>query len=180
MEKTQSQREDVIPVLLAAEAGGTKIKPVEKEARLALAEGEIVLKAIDDGGTETNSRELASVLYLAQQVAVFPGDLGIAGIRKLIDGQKQITIWTVPHHGSRFSADEEIYMRLKEKGARLAVVSAGQNNRYGHPHQEVLEYLNASHIAVHRTDLEGAVCLNLNEGKKSRIETSKSIYGDNL
>jgi competence protein ComEC len=71
-------------------------------------------------------------------------------------------------------------MRLKEKGARLAVVSAGQNNRYGHPHQEVLEYLNASHIAVHRTDLEGAVCLNLNEGKKSRIETSKSIYGDNL
>ena len=81
----------------------------------------------------------------------------------------------VPHHGSRFSADEEIYMRLKEKGARLAVVSAGQNNRYGHPHQEVLEYLNASHIAVHRTDQEGAVCLNLNEGKKSRIETSKSI-----
>ena len=180
MEKTQSQREDVIPVLLAAEAGGTKIKPVEKEARLALAEGEILLKAIDDGGTETNSRELASVLYLAQQVAVFPGDLGIAGIRKLIDGQKQITIWTVPHHGSRFSADEEIYMRLEEKGARLAVVSAGQNNRYGHPHQEVLEYLNASHIAVHRTDLEGAVCLNLNEGKKRRIETSKSIYGDNL
>lgn len=163
IEKMQAQREEVKLLLEAAEAGGTKIKPVETDARLMLADGEIVLKAVNDGRGETNSRELAAVLHLAEQVAVFPGDLGIEGILQVVEHQNSITIWTVPHHGSRFSANAELYKRLKEKGTQVAVISAGRNNRYGHPHAEVLEYLSSNQINLCRTDLDGAVYINLNE-----------------
>ncbi len=40
------------------------------------------------------------------------------------------------HHGSKTSSSDEF---LTATGARYAVVSAGKNNKYGHPHAEVTE-----------------------------------------
>jgi competence protein ComEC len=43
-----------------------------------------------------------------------------------------------------------------------AVISCGLRNRYGHPRQEVLDELQAAHVRTYRTDLNGAVCFQLN------------------
>lgn len=58
------------------------------------------------------------------------------------------------HHGSKTSTAEEF---LHATTPEAAVISVGRKNRYGHPHQEVLDRLRALGISVLRTDQEGDV-----------------------
>jgi competence protein ComEC len=67
----------------------------------------------------------------------------------------QVDLLKVPHHGSRFQ-DEEF---LAATSARVAVVSAGEDNPYGHPAPELLDALAGSGMLVARTDTEGTVAV---------------------
>ncbi|MEJ8676575.1 DNA internalization-related competence protein ComEC/Rec2 [Chromobacterium amazonense] len=68
------------------------------------------------------------------------------------------TVLIAGHHGSRTSSSE---VWLKAVRPRLAVVSAGYMNRYRHPHPAVLHRLRQQGIALLRTDLDGALTLEL-------------------
>lgn len=67
-----------------------------------------------------------------------------------------VTLLKTAHHGSRSSTSQELLAQLHP---RAAVISCGQNNRYGHPHEELLERLEQAGSYVFRTDLGGAVIL---------------------
>lgn len=58
------------------------------------------------------------------------------------------------HHGSRTSSGEGY---VKTVSPRFAVISAGKDNRYGHPHAEVISLFESLGISVARTDAEGTV-----------------------
>ena len=73
----------------------------------------------------------------------------------------------IAHHGSKNASTERFLDLVQPK---LAVISAGKNNRYGHPHAEVLERLEVRGTEVFRTDLGGAVRVTT-DGKKMRIGT---------
>lgn len=60
----------------------------------------------------------------------------------------------VAHHGSREGLDGEF---LKKVNPKLAVISVGENNRYGHPHAETLEELKNAGAEVRRTDQDGTI-----------------------
>jgi len=63
----------------------------------------------------------------------------------------------VPHHGSRTSSSADF---LAAVGATAAIVPAGYRNRFGHPHAEVLDRLDAA-AQVLRTDRDGAVIVRI-------------------
>lgn len=63
-------------------------------------------------------------------------------------------ILLVGHHGSNTSSDLSFIKKISPKEA---IISCGRNNKYGHPHQEVLSILNKEHIKIRRTDLEGTI-----------------------
>ena len=63
-------------------------------------------------------------------------------------------IWAISYHGSKNSCYEGLYQHLHPQAA---IISAGRDNRYGHPHQEVLKALDEAHIPYYRTDAQGAV-----------------------
>ncbi|VVS93388.1 DNA internalization-related competence protein ComEC/Rec2 [Desulfoluna spongiiphila] len=68
-------------------------------------------------------------------------------------------VMVVPHHGSRSSSTRAFLARVTPS---IGVISAGQTNRYGLPHTEVMErYLRAG-CALYRTDLHGAVTIESN------------------
>jgi len=63
----------------------------------------------------------------------------------------------VAHHGSS-KQDEDLIAGL---GARLAVISAGVDNDYGHPAPSTLDLLHRAGMLVRRTDLDGDVAVTV-------------------
>jgi len=58
------------------------------------------------------------------------------------------------HHGSRTSSSEEF---IRQASPEYAIISAGLNNHYGHPHREVVTLLEKFGVNTLRTDLLGSI-----------------------
>jgi len=56
-----------------------------------------------------------------------------------------IEILKQPHHGSKTGASESLIKSFKPE---YSVISAGANNRYGHPHKEVLDLLTKCGVKI--------------------------------
>lgn len=67
---------------------------------------------------------------------------------------KHADILKVGHHGSNTSSSEPF---LRAVFPKVAVISVGKNNRYGHPYQITLEHLQQLGIPVLRTDQDGTI-----------------------
>ena len=67
----------------------------------------------------------------------------------------------VAHHGSKYSSSEAF---LKAAKAKMAVISCGQDNRYGHPASETLERLKAQNMKIYTTMDTGAVLMFYKKG----------------
>jgi competence protein ComEC len=81
------------------------------------------------------------------------GDLSAAAQARILAGGTDLRadVLKVPHHGSA-DADPGF---LSATGARVALVSVGAGNSYGHPAPSLLAMLDVAGMRVHRTDLEG-------------------------
>ena len=66
----------------------------------------------------------------------------------------KMDILKVGHHGSSTPTDPDF---LEAIDANTALIPVGDNNRYGHPNQEVIETLENSGLQIFRTDQHGAV-----------------------
>jgi competence protein ComEC len=73
-------------------------------------------------------------------------------------GDTDVDVLKVPHHGSAVSLDERLLQRTHPD---LAVISCGENNRYGHPRPEPLALLRRYVPTVKRTDRDGSVIVDL-------------------
>ena len=76
----------------------------------------------------------------------------------LARGAPQSTLLKVGHHGSLTSSTPRF---LAAVSPQWAVISAGRENRYGHPRQAILERLEAMGIRTLHTDLSGTLCFRL-------------------
>jgi len=102
---------------------------------------------------------------------LFTGDATTESEVQILEGSEENGADTVPggydvlklgHHGSHTSSSQEF---LAFVHPRIALISCGFENRYGHPHEDVLERLAAEGCAVYRTDLDGAVILTARGGR---------------
>ena len=109
-------------------------------------------------GDETASDDMndQSLVLLYEEEnfsALFMGDASIEAEQKL-KHLKPVTVLKVGHHGSKTSTGEELLEQTKPK---LAVLSYGEGNRYGHPSPETVELLEANGIKILRTAERGAI-----------------------
>ena len=108
---------------------------------------------IGDGGNNDSI-----VLYgkLLGSSFLFTGDLEKEGEEELMVSYPNLkaSVLKAGHHGSKGSSSEAFLDQLQPS---LALVSAGENNRYKHPNDETLERFKERHIKVLRTDQNGAI-----------------------
>ncbi len=123
-------------------------------------------KLTGDGGNDDSI-----VLYgrLLQANFLFTGDLEQSEL-ELVETYPTLPVDVLKagHHGSKGSSYPEFLDHIK---AKIALVSAGVNNRYKHPHQETLERFAHEKMDVYRTDQQGAV--RFRGWQQWRIETVK-------
>lgn len=82
-------------------------------------------------------------------------DYGSTGSPQVVN-QLKADVLKLGHHGSRTSSAIEF---LQNVNPQIAIISAGKNNRYGHPHPEVLNRLKNLNIPYLSTITEGTICL---------------------
>ena len=72
-------------------------------------------------------------------------------------------ILKVGHHGSKTSTSDILLERVEPQ---MALISAGRKNRFGHPHEAVMDRLKRRGIAVERTDLKGDITIRLDDASR--------------
>lgn len=127
---------------------------VDKPTRLQL--GQVILDILypTKSGKGENEDSLIVYTQVGELSFLFTGDALVENERELLTLYPNLTIdvLKVGHHGSKTSTDMNFVRQLKPK---YSLVSAGKNNRYGHPNTEVLERLKDS--VIYRTDRHGVV-----------------------
>lgn len=71
------------------------------------------------------------------------------------------------HHGSRSSNTEEFLNAVRPS---VAVIQVGKNNMYGHPSSEVIKRLKDKGIRTYRTDMDGAIGIDIKGRGKYSID----------
>lgn len=117
---------------------------------------------IDQTPHHQHNATVAAKLNYKNFCLLLTGDLEANNEQAILDwsAQQQIsldcTALKVSHHGSRNTSSQAWLERVSPT---IALISAGQDNRYRHPHPETLARLNQFGTTIFRTDQDGTVTL---------------------
>jgi competence protein ComEC len=137
-------------VAIAQRRGTTvRVKPLER-----------LHPSLTYSSTNTNNRSLVLRVDLGGVRLLLPGDVEADAEDHLPD-DISADILKVPHHGSHTSSTARLLDRVRPS---LAVVSCGTQNRFGHPHADVVARYRDYGIPLLRTDALGTVELQVDRG----------------
>jgi competence protein ComEC len=149
----------------AASAHGAVVAPYAATRRVGEVTLQVLWPAPDAPADSVEAVNDSSVVLLAE----------VRGLRVLLTGDVEppaqaqlarrlagvtVDVVKVPHHGSRYQ-DLDFLLGLR---ARLALVSVGADNDYGHPAPDVLAALAGTGADVRRTDVDGDVLVVVRDG----------------
>lgn len=91
------------------------------------------------------------------------GDVGEDAQRRILRSGADVSadVLKVPHHGS---ADQSPQL-FDAAGARMATISVGEHNDYGHPAPSLLTLLRSRGVAWWRTDTDGDIAVVVRDGR---------------
>ena len=101
----------------------------------------------DPGTLESNEASIVGKLVYGDNSFMLTGDASLYTENQIewneTESTLHSTILKLGHHGARTSSS---ILWLEKVNPEIAIISAGKNNRYGHPHQETLDRLTQLHI----------------------------------
>ncbi len=103
--------------------------------------------------TDQNRNSAVLLLCFGNTRFLFMGDADTS-IENTLGTQVKCDVLKVGHHGSRTASGEQF---LKYAAPAYAIISCGEGNSYGHPHQETLQRLEDCGATILRTDLSGTI-----------------------
>lgn len=115
-----------------------------------------IMVSATSGKDENNAKAMAILVKYGEFQAVLTGDIGAEQELAIAESGVlgQVPLLKVAHHGSKFSTSK-IWLDLVKP--KIAVVSVGKSNRYGHPAPETITRLMQAKTKLFRTDIDGEV-----------------------
>ncbi|MBS4209048.1 DNA internalization-related competence protein ComEC/Rec2 [Bacillus sp. FJAT-50079] len=143
-------------IVVRANELGIKVKEEKAGERWNNKSGQFQLIYPFDDQYEGNNDSLVLYAKLGGLTWLFTGDLEKEGEEEMLKAYQELKadVLKAGHHGSRSSTTVPFIQTVMPA---YAIISAGENNRYGHPHDEVLSILAEHHVNVLRTDKDGAI-----------------------
>lgn len=128
-------------------------------------------------GEGKNEDSIAVSFNLKKTSFIISGDLDQDGEKEVINLFKtlQADILKIGHHGSKTSTAKEYVNKLKPK---FAVISAGRNNRYGHPNIETLATLDEFKVPYVNTANAGMIQVIPTKNNETIIKTFLKENGE--
>lgn len=99
---------------------------------------------------------------------LFMGDAEILSENEILT-DVSADIIKIGHHGSDTSSSESFLSKVNPK---YAIIMVGENNKYNHPNQTILDRLERNNIITYRTDLNGNIVIT-SDGNEINVEVSK-------
>jgi competence protein ComEC len=117
-----------------------------------------------------NDNSIVTRLTYGAASVLLTGDITAEAERRLVAGGLPLasTVLKAPHHGSCSSTTEAL---LEAVDPEVVIISVGEDNDFGHPCDEVLEWLNGR--TVYRTDEHGTVEL-ISDGTRLWVKTERT------
>lgn len=118
---------------------------------------------------DANNKSLVTLLDDGMNKALFTGDAEKAVEDSLLSIKelKNIDLYKAGHHGSSTSNSEAF---MKYIAPKEVVIMVGEGNKYGHPHREVIGYLEENNIKYSRTDKDGTVIYEMSGNGLKRVQ----------
>ena len=135
-------------------------KSIIGEEELNIKIGELnLIQLNEDLKDENDSSQIYYLTYKDKKV-LLTGDASIKSEENMLNKYEldNIDILKVGHHGSKTSTSERLLNELKPK---LAIMSLGKDNKFGHPNKETIDKLKKYKVKYYRTDISGTITILL-------------------
>lgn len=119
--------------------------------------------------TDTNDSSIVLKLVFGETCFILTGDASVAVEQVLVHtygNALDCDVLKVGHHGSDTSTSDAFVGYVSPQ---YAVISAGKENDFGHPHQSVLDTLARFGAEIRRTDLKGTISF-YSDGKTVSVD----------
>lgn len=130
----------------------------EKQEKGSIRNYEFPIVLYDYQHPDSNENSIITYFDFYGLRVLLMGDAGVEAEAELMKKypKLEVDVLKLGHHGSKTSSSLPFLHQLQPS---LALISAGRNNRYGHPHQEVLKHLKQEHITALMTPKEGGISI---------------------
>lgn len=168
--KNDTSVTDIFLALAEVEEGKLHIARAGQQLELGASTTLAILSPLGDPREwESNASSIVAQLQYGETAFMLTGDAPVGIEDYLVDSYGSLLVSDVlklGHHGSKTSSGEKfLEMVLPAYG----IVSAGKDNRYGHPHLEVLERVAAAGVEVLNTATAGTLIFK-SDGKSVWVE----------
>ena len=160
-----------INMLLAISQKGIKISYANAGDTINF--GDLTFNCVAPQGdfASANTSSIAFKLEYGETSFLFTGDMEKESERSTLQKKYDVSadVLKVAHHGSSTSTIEAF---LDAVSPRIAVISVGEDNKYKHPGEDVIELLNLKGVEIYRTDLDGDIVI-ISDGKELSVSNQK-------
>ncbi|KOS64002.1 MBL fold metallo-hydrolase [Lysinibacillus sp. FJAT-14222] len=117
------------------------------------------VKVLNANENATDNNDASIVLKIAYGNVSFllTGDAGVALEKEMLQYDVKSTVLKAGHHGSNTSSSAEFIQAVHPE---VTILSYGEGNKYGHPHTEVVERLQAIGSKIYATADAGTVIVS--------------------
>ena len=121
-----------------------------------LGSAEVIIVGPINLSSNPNNTSIVIKIAYGETSFLFTGDAERPEEQDILEAGYDIsaTVLKVGHHGSDTSTT---YPFLREIMPQYAVISCGEGNSYGHPHEDTLSRLRDADVVLFRTDMQGTI-----------------------
>ncbi len=115
-----------------------------------------VIAPVKDYGEDTNNWSIGILLQYGNNRFLFTGDAAKQAEEDMIDAGEDLSadVYKASHHGSKTGSSDDF---LDKVNPTYAVISCGEDNKYGHPSAQTLNNFRSRGIKTFRTDNQGTI-----------------------
>lgn len=155
--------------LAAIEAHGIDYYEPEAGDIFDIGPVEVTVLHPDTLSSNTNDNSLALRLQFGDISFLFTGDGEEKAEQEMLagDGELKSTVLHLGHHGSDTSTTVPF---LHAVNPEIAIYSAGRENQYNHPHEDIVDRIRSEEILLYGTDTQGTIRV-VTDGTQYAVQT---------